>query len=383
MSAPDVHAPSQLPDLRLWLADQWRPGRTFYTAAAPLLDGRGTQFGHRPDPANYARWEHDALRAASLWWIGPDMVDLLLATAAGVPDDAMIADLRPPYPAGLVVFAKPWRGLDSNDPTHHVEVDAMVWAPSLIAGHRCLAISSYRRLDFGMGMGPEETQLAVATGALDHGDRKRIGTWETRDGQQGVHLDGSAAAKEHAQAVVEHGTAMYPLADFADGEIAYSVTGVSWAPLGRSDWIIDQPISSRPWRQLTDGAHASYVEDRKVLAALWALLGLPGVASQTEERIDRQAMRRTERAGIDRKLSRVRVIRLRELPHESDGEQEPSTSPTGRRAPDHRTLVGPFWRWQACGKNWSERRLTFIAPFIRGPKDKPLHVPEKVNAWVR
>lgn len=37
---------------------------------------------------------------------------------------------------------------------------------------------------------------------------------------------------------------------------------------------------------------------------------------------------------------------------------------------DHRVEVKGHYRWQACGKNWEERKLIFIEKFIRG-KDLP------------
>ncbi len=347
MTAPIVRAPEHLPDLRLWLRSQWAPQGVFSQAALQYLLSRSPE--DHPRPETYRRWEDTALASATLWWVAEDMVDLLLACARDVPNDVRLSDLVRPSNSGLIVFAKPWWGIDAETNAREVQVDAMLWATTFLSGpvtHRTvptdevvgLGVSSYRRLDFDAGLLPDELGIAAATGAV-----------------------------AHAQAT--------PEPDFSGA----SLHGTTWAPLGRSDWPEEDRLGQRPWDKIPTAMLASYLEDRRVIAALWSLLRQEGIASRIVRDPPRQTKRRTERSGIDRELAKVQVVRLRQ-PHRTD--TEPG-EPGAKRDWDHRWLVSGHWRWQAVGPGRSERRLTFVRPFIKGPADKPLHLPEKVNAWIR
>jgi hypothetical protein len=347
VSAPEVHAPSQLPDLRLWLADQWRPGRPFATTAAAMHSLRSVTASNAE---HYARHERTLLEHATLWWVAEDMVDLLLASAAHVPDDVHLADLPKMPGAGLVVFEKPWWGIDADRPDRQVQVDAVLWGAARLPAipHRgrteptmALSTCTYRRMDFAMGLAGDELGLAAATGAIAHG--QPIG----KPQRQG-------------------------------SSVSMMLQGTSWVPLGRSDWPVADPIGSAPW-VMPDEARASMVEDRKVLAALWSLLHQQGIASTEVRRPQRQAVRRTQRAGIQPELADVQVVTLRKLERTDSA---PSDDHSAREW-SHRWLVAGHWRWQPYGPGRSLRRLTYVRPHVKGPADKPFHTPTRVNAWVR
>lgn len=408
VSAPVVHGPGQLPDLRLWLADQWAPGRTFYKSAAPYHAGRAAVVANvtlgRADVDRsavlYAQHERALLQRASLWWVGDEMVDLLLASAAGVPDDVHVRDL-PPMPAeGLVVLAKPWLGLDGYDPDNRVTVDALTWGMARLPARQpfglvtndaqrrlSLTVSTYRYVDYALGLDRRELDLATRTGAINHAEHRSVPAEVAEDiasmaRGQGAEDALAADPTLHAAATLVRRYAEYGTFDLSEGgRTVRALTGRTWVPLGRSDWPVDDALGIPPWDDEPEQATASMVEDRKVLAALFTLLHQEGITRQTVHRPERQAMRRTQRAGVEPKLAEVRVVTLRKL-HRTDS--VPSEDDEhARREWSHRWLVAGHWRWQPVGKGRTERRLTYVRPHVKGPDDKPLRVPTRVNAWVR
>jgi hypothetical protein len=376
VSAPEVHAPAQLADLRVCLADQWKPGRPFATTAAAMHSLRSITASNAE---HYARHERTLLEHATLWWVAEDMVDLLLASAAHVPDDVHLADLPKMPGAGLVVFEKPWWGIDADQPDRQVQVDALLWGAAQLPAipHRgrpeptmALSTCTYRRMDFAMGLGAAELELALLTGGLGHAQQHRLPDAPTGPQTAVVHdADGRVVDVE----VTDGG----PPAS-AKGQVAYNLTGQTWLPLGRSDWPVADPIGSAPWT-MPDEARASMVEDRKVLAALWTLLHQQGIASTEVRRPQRQAVRRTQRAGIKPELADVQVVTLRKLERTDSA---PSDEHSAREW-SHRWLVAGHWRWQPYGPGRSLRRLTYVRPHVKGPADKPFHTPTRVHAWVR
>lgn len=398
MTAPAVHGPAQLPDLRLWLADQWAEGRPFHRGAAPYHASRADRLHasgqHLARQAhNYALHERTALQHATLWWVAESMVDLLLAAAGGVPDDARFADLPPMPTTGLVVFAKPWVGLDGTQPDHQVTVDALVWGvvsiPDRASGRHpsdegrrlALAISTYRCLDFAQGMSPDELQLAASTGGMEHGTPVPVPHTEAAQAAAkhlaeqtlGRPFDYAQAARFEDPNHPEHGTFI------GQQGRSMALLGSTWVPLGRSDWPVDEPIGAAPWDNQPDRATASMVEDRKVVAAMWHLLHQEGIAQQHVHAPERQAARRTKRAGIEPRLANVQVVTLRKL-HRT--ESAPSDDHAAREW-SHRWLVAGHWRWARVGVGRTERRLVYVRPHVKGPEDKPLVVPTRVNAWQR
>lgn len=387
-----MHTPADLPDLRLWLADQWQRGKPFHSSAAPYHAMRADRLRTelrgpgQPTPADrYARHEWQTLQQATLWWVAEPMVDLLLAAAAGLPDDTMHAELPPMPNNGLVVFAKPWLGIDGYTAERQVQVDALAWGMVSVperagTGRRvALAMSTYRRVNFADGLTSDELALAASVGAIEHGRPVPVPDTEaarfTAD-----HLAAQTLGKpfDYAQAAVydehpEHGVFV--------GQAGRSVAllGETWVPLGRSDWPVTDPIGVGPWDNEPDLVRASMVEDRKVLAAMWHLLHQEGIAQQTTHAPERQAARRTQRAGIDRKLATVQVVTLRKL-HRT--ESAPSDEHATRDW-HHRWLVAGHWRWARVGVGRTERRLVYVRPHVKGPEDKPLVVPTRVNAWQR
>lgn len=113
---------------------------------------------------------------------------------------------------------------------------------------------------------------------------------------------------------------------------------------------------------------------RRLPQALWSLMG-QRIANVSSERAARAERRRMERSGMlsDRP---IRVVRLRR--------ESSVVTDAGQTTVDwaHRWIVEGHWRNQWLPSK-SAHRLQWIAPYVKGPEDKPLVVKPTVNALVR
>jgi hypothetical protein len=78
-------------------------------------------------------------------------------------------------------------------------------------------------------------------------------------------------------------------------------------------------------------------------------------------------------------IPRVQLVDLRTVRYTHDEQPEPGEG----REYTRRWLVRGHWRQQACGPQRSQRRPTWIAPYIKGPGEAPLIVTDHVNVWRR
>jgi hypothetical protein len=90
--------------------------------------------------------------------------------------------------------------------------------------------------------------------------------------------------------------------------------------------------------------------------------------------VERHVRKRNERA-LNKPLGELRVVNLRkkEYQHQEDGVFESEA---------HRQLscqfhVSGHWRNQAWGTAHTQRRLTWIDSYVKGPSDKPFRTPQK------
>jgi hypothetical protein len=143
--------------------------------------------------------------------------------------------------------------------------------------------------------------------------------------------------------------------------------------IGRTDWL-----GGRPLTEVTPGsprdseaAARSMTEDRKLIAALWAITRTP-IVSLIDEHPDRATARRAKRKGYS---PDVKVLTLRgprtDQPTEGAGN-------TTSKDWQHQWIVSPHWRWQPYGPGRAQRRLTLIPAYKKGPDDKPLLGAERV-----
>lgn len=91
---------------------------------------------------------------------------------------------------------------------------------------------------------------------------------------------------------------------------------------------------------------------------------------------DRASRRRADEAGLDARD--VEVVTLRRA-HSANG----STPVGDARDWSCRWWVAGHWRQQPYGKARSERRPTWITPYVKGPDDKPLVVRKRLFAVTR
>lgn len=386
---PHVAGPAQLPDLRLWLRDAWQPGRPYYVNASAQMAAREPVRYTDPlaSARSHASWEQRHLAECALWWVAEPMVDLVTAAAPGIPDDTALADLTPPTPSGLVVFARPWWGTDS-DTGKAIQVDAMLWGGTRLPdGRTGLSLASYRLVDFDAGLTGTELGLAVASGAIAYARPEEVPTPEpgtpgyldlSIDPKTGEVYDVLAPTSEHSA----HGTLA---SEWGHGQHSIGTVrlhGHAWVPLGRSDWLDGDQLGQAPYPDTSAAALASYTEDRRLVAALWGILAQEAVAQRTLHLPERAVTRRHQRAGLARDLAPVHVIRLRPVRHVHADAPEPPTG-SARREWSCQWIVSGHWRLARVGKGRMERRLVYVSPHVKGPDGAELRVRPTVRSLVR
>jgi hypothetical protein len=150
---------------------------------------------------------------------------------------------------------------------------------------------------------------------------------------------------------------------------------LGWKCLGVSTWDLGTSVTDV--REDYDEAHtASVIEDRRRLAALWLLASQETIARRSIEPVDRPTAKRHIRAGLE--IPTTRVLRLRRAAHHRPDD---STDPQSRDW-THRWVVSGHWRNQWLPTE-NRHRPTWIAPYVKGPDDKPLVLKETVKALVQ
>jgi len=342
--------PRALPDLRLTLLDRWRPGQPFWRGDA----ARERAAGHSMPRLSF---DSVALARAELWWATHDLSTLVEHAARTLPSTTLSDELLPgrlPNAAwGLVVFAHPLVGTDAKngdamltsallwglcgiDERHGVtywpEDGSTVDDDEIVDGHtlhRALTISTYVHAPPNGVAGP-----------LINRDEEVNGEWVRNAGFEGVWL---ATGRQQWR-------------------FGFDVMRPCW---------YEAPESSPGLRALSSPhAIASMAEERRWLAALWLLAAQP-LTDVVEQRVDKAARRRSQRAGVS--TSSVRLVDVRH-------KRSATSSDSERRVDWHnRWIVEGHWRQQAHGPGWSLRKPVFVDEYVKGPADKPLVVREHVN----
>lgn len=97
------------------------------------------------------------------------------------------------------------------------------------------------------------------------------------------------------------------------------------------------------------------------------------VAVTSDEPVERHRRKEVKRV-IKREVNTVRVVSLRRAERTTSS----STSEHEHREFSVRWVVSGHWRNQPCGPKSSDRRLTYILPYVKGPDDAPLKTTTKV-----
>lgn len=144
------------------------------------------------------------------------------------------------------------------------------------------------------------------------------------------------------------------------------------------------PTEEKMAEILADGqVPTAYTNPVRLLHALWMLLGQT-ITLSTEAHLDRPHRKRAMKARIP---ARVTIVQLRNVEsRRAEGESLVEWS--------HRWLVRGHPAWRICGPNHPDaeehpgkpglhRCRVWIAPYQKGPEDKPLVVTDKVYALHR
>ena len=351
--------PREVPDLRMHLLEKWVPGGPFETA---LRQTRGDLAA-----IEAATWERSLLKEASLWWVKAEMVDLVDAGAKSMPLDVHGHEVPRPdgMKGGFAVLAKPWTGIDAVTPGNKVNVHAFAWGYTKLEGFDCLSISFYEYFDFAGGLGPEDLQRSIITGAIFEARSEEVGN----------------GPKDSRSMMMRGG---------------------AWVHIGRTDWPLDDTITgfevedafaeeygTDVWNAEGDLKRTSMIEDRRFFTAFSVIVN--NKISEAEMIYSPRATRRRAQRehGIDpaKEPSHVRLIKLREIRehHEPEHELDEDGKPIKRHANySHRFMVvHTKLAWRACGPGHSQRRLVYIPPFYKGPEDAPLIIKDTVRVWSR
>lgn len=283
---------------------------------------------------NGMSWYRIHLQEAQLIHVSAELCEVLFASIDSMPEDRVLEISDPPVPQGLVVFQTPFIGIDAGNEFEQVRVDAMLWGPVRLPPWDGWPLSTEAIVP-GYGMGAfryfdPQTQEDLVARTMKHEAEQR-----------GLPLE----------------------------------TQRSWMPLGRSDWLLDQRIDATTHCGIDpDGkAQESMKEDRKLMAALWALIRQKRIVDRRIILPSREAARRLDRAG-DHTRRAVEVVHLRRpeyRPRNEDGT-------LGQRRVGVRYAVRPFWRNQAWGPGWSKRRLILVPGHLRGPEGAPVQHVERI-----
>ena len=195
---------------------------------------------------------------SGLYWVGDEMVDLLVATIPQVPLETVPEDLIIPEQAGFVVLAHTWETASDARSTDPLKVDAFAWAISAVSKDLipCLSVDYY--------------------------------------------VNSQTITKEK----MPLGHDWYPL-------------GRSDWPYGKqiddmSHFSEDDPLPLNP---------ASITEDRQMISALFSLLAAEYVTETIIEKPSRQIQRQRERKGKP-PVPGVKVIYLRRPKNQSNSSNE-------------------------------------------------------------
>lgn len=313
--------------------------RYFQGVFASQYDLDNPHRGSRNDGATeqMVRTLRDQARLADAYRVTEDMSDTVVFAASKLDSSDLVDRSLAPTPWGFVRFDKPLPVKDARG--RLMLANWLIWGPATIEDHDGI---------FG-------------------GRKEYPGVFATWWNDTLTHPD--EVATELAE--------KYP-----SGRIE-AVFG-RWGFVG-AEWLRDrQPLGTaqttlRPEqidKLVSEGVAepSDYTNATRYLHALWLLLGqtITEVADETRHLTKKQAAR-IGKAPIP---GRVSVIRLRRVDY---GRRHGESHVEWQR----RWLVRGHWRWQPCGPGRTERVRIWISPYVKGPEDKPLVVPDKVYSLDR
>ena len=202
------------------------------------------------------RWMVEALREAELYWVSPEMTEVISTLSATIPDCLP----QPPVETAFVMFAKSVPGTDA-DTGEEIYTSAAMWRPvELGVIGPCLGIETYAWRDL---------------------------------------------------------LAQYAKLNEKEQQTVRQVVPTRLFPTGVSEWPVESETSDFS-RLLADDPvqQASILEDRKLLSTFWALCS-QRIVVESMHQPDRAMRRAAQREG--RPLDDIRIIRLREHSPSTEG----------------------------------------------------------------
>lgn len=155
------------------------------------------------------------------------------------------------------------------------------------------------------------------------------------------------------------------------GIVWYPIKGnIAFTPLG--DGKHDQKLRNRKtdWEELT-----------RLLATTWLLATQENIADTHPQPVDTSKKQQPTDPGSPppHREQTVNIVYLREHKTQTQGSGKPAEPRLTVRF-----LVRGHWRNQAYGKNHQQHRPTWIAPYVKGPEDKPIQkIKPVVKLWRR
>jgi hypothetical protein len=250
--------PTDVVHIRKQMLDWWSEPGIWQQRYA--LQGRRPieGFENTPLDAEAARgWVEDGFRDAELFWVSPEMVQLVTAMSPSIPDCIP----EPPCKDGFVVFARSIPGMDAET-GGTIYTTAYMWRTVT-------------------------TKMGVCWGIETYTWRDQINTWRLMSPE--------------------------------DKEAFRTAMPMKLHPTGGSEWPVDcmtTDFSKLP--ASNPKMEESMLEDRRVLATFWALCSQKITLEETWKP-DRNIRRQAQREGW-RSIPAVRVIRLREAAPKGKGD---------------------------------------------------------------
>lgn len=271
---------------------------------------------------NNTRWYHDNLPHAQLIHVTEHMCEFIRQAADSVPPSLTIHRDDAPAPVGLVVFQTPMIGIDAGPVAVGTEllVHGLMWA------HVNL---------------PDRTTPWFVQRASDV------------NGLEGI----SIASLTYVE---------------GDGTLPQR-----WIPLGRTDWPWGDTVNDSTMKEAipdwNEEKQASFEEDRRLLAAVWATINQKLLIDTEIVFPDKHATKRLERAGHGDLDNKITIVHLRKTEYRALGTEEGSGQTLKWRTP-----VRKHFKRQPYGPGRRLRKIIVIMPYWRGPEDAPIRHTERI-----
>jgi hypothetical protein len=293
--------------------------------------------------------ELNGLEEAKLFWVPPDETDVVSEAATDLPTDLVLTEEFVPAPSGFVVFGGNWYGIDAQTGEKSVwPIRGFRWGP--------VSIPDKCGPD-GFAADDAVWRQGVAISAYSY----------TLDMQDSAL---TAFSREYLQSRSDFLQQKFGVPGRLNIDNLYEKDmEPGWLPLGRSDWIIGEHWKHHAVYGTGSMSYNSVIEDRCLMAALWALMGSCRPIEHVPNRSER---RRAAREG--RSAAPVRIVTWRG-PQGQRAVTEAELE-TGR----HQTVRYPVkkhWRHQAHGPGRTQRKWIMVPAHWRGPEDAPLANPHE------